>query len=62
MTKTAINKQKDKQKFVLIEDAKISRSCDFCKSKKVRCDGNKPSCNYCLNHGKYHFEILSIFY
>ncbi len=30
---------------------RISRSCDACKARKVKCNGRKPSCAYCAKNG-----------
>lgn len=30
--------------------SKISKSCDHCKLKKIKCDQNKPSCDNCLRY------------
>lgn len=40
-------------KFVLYDNnVKISRSCDYCKAKKVKCDQLKPDCSYCIKHNE----------
>ncbi|KAF1962214.1 transcriptional activator protein-like protein acu-15 [Byssothecium circinans] len=31
--------------------ARIAQACDRCRSKKIRCDGIRPSCTQCLNVG-----------
>ncbi|KAK7547843.1 fungal-specific transcription factor domain-containing protein [Phyllosticta citricarpa] len=31
--------------------ARIAQACDRCRSKKIRCDGVRPSCTQCLNVG-----------
>lgn len=31
--------------------ARIAQACDRCRSKKIRCDGMRPSCTQCLNVG-----------
>ncbi|KAI8048392.1 hypothetical protein BDF22DRAFT_602910, partial [Syncephalis plumigaleata] len=28
-----------------------TQACDDCRRRKVRCDGNRPSCTSCLRHG-----------
>lgn len=33
------------------ETGKLSKSCDYCRLKKVKCDGNKPTCAFCLKNG-----------
>ena len=30
---------------------RIAQACDRCRSKKIRCDGVRPSCTQCLNVG-----------
>ncbi|KAJ8100545.1 fungal-specific transcription factor domain-containing protein [Lipomyces tetrasporus] len=30
---------------------RIAQACDRCRSKKIRCDGKRPSCTQCLNVG-----------
>lgn len=30
---------------------RIAQACDRCRSKKIRCDGIRPSCTQCLNVG-----------
>lgn len=30
---------------------RIAQACDRCRSKKIRCDGIRPSCSQCLNVG-----------
>lgn len=37
-------------KSALPATAKIARSCDHCKSKKIKCDQAKPSCANCLKY------------
>lgn len=32
--------------------SKMSKSCDVCKLRKVRCDGIKPRCSNCIRNGK----------
>ena len=53
-TNSPINKvQLKNQKFLLYDNGvKISRSCDNCKLKKIKCDQTKPNCNYCIKHSK----------
>jgi hypothetical protein len=31
--------------------ARIAQACDRCRSKKIRCDGIRPSCTQCVNVG-----------
>ena len=31
--------------------ARIAQACDRCRSKKIRCDGVRPSCSQCVNVG-----------
>jgi hypothetical protein len=31
--------------------ARIAQACDRCRSKKIRCDGIRPSCTQCTNVG-----------
>lgn len=31
--------------------SRIAQACDRCRSKKIRCDGIRPSCTQCLNVG-----------
>lgn len=31
--------------------ARIAQACDRCRSKKIRCDGIRPSCSQCVNVG-----------
>lgn len=31
--------------------SRIAQACDRCRSKKIRCDGVRPSCTQCLNVG-----------
>lgn len=31
--------------------SKVSKSCDHCKIKKIRCDQRKPTCNNCQRYG-----------
>ena len=31
--------------------ARIAQACDRCRSKKIRCDGIRPSCTQCINVG-----------
>ena len=31
--------------------ARIAQACDRCRSKKIRCDGFRPSCSQCANVG-----------
>jgi hypothetical protein len=31
--------------------ARIAQACDRCRSKKIRCDGIRPSCSQCINVG-----------
>jgi hypothetical protein len=37
--------------------ARIAQACDRCRSKKIRCDGIRPSCTQCTNVG---FECKSL--
>ena len=30
---------------------RIAQACDRCRSKKIRCDGNRPCCTQCANVG-----------
>lgn len=54
LTNSPINKvQLQNRKFLPYDNAdKISRSCDYCKLKKVKCDQTKPNCNYCIKHNE----------
>ncbi|KAH7175274.1 fungal-specific transcription factor domain-containing protein [Dactylonectria macrodidyma] len=36
-----------------------TRSCEFCRKRKVRCDARKPSCASCVRHGQECIYILS---
>lgn len=38
--------------FLYDNNVKISRSCDYCKAKKIKCDQSKPNCNYCIKHNE----------
>ncbi|CAK7274198.1 hypothetical protein SEPCBS119000_006048 [Sporothrix epigloea] len=29
---------------------RIARACDMCRKKKIKCDGNMPSCSHCLRY------------
>lgn len=31
--------------------SRIAQACDRCRSKKIRCDGMRPSCTQCINVG-----------
>jgi hypothetical protein len=31
--------------------SRIAQACDRCRSKKIRCDGNRPCCSQCANVG-----------
>lgn len=31
---------------------RVARACDSCRQIKLRCNGNRPSCDYCLTIGK----------
>jgi hypothetical protein len=31
--------------------SRIAQACDRCRSKKIRCDGNRPCCTQCANVG-----------
>lgn len=31
---------------------RISRACNFCRSKKIKCDGAEPKCSTCIAHNK----------
>jgi hypothetical protein len=31
--------------------SRIAQACDRCRSKKIRCDGNRPTCSQCANVG-----------
>lgn len=33
------------------DDARLSKSCNLCKLKKVRCDGAEPRCGFCVKSG-----------
>jgi hypothetical protein len=33
------------------EMSRISKSCDLCKMKKVKCDGGRPRCSFCVKNG-----------
>ena len=51
----AISKSTETRKLNFIETGdvtKLSKSCDFCKSKKVKCDQVKPICSYCVRHSQ----------
>lgn len=37
------------------EGVRKNRSCEFCRMRKVRCDGQKPSCRTCINHQRECF-------
>lgn len=54
LTNSPINKaQLQNQKFLPYDNnVKISRSCDYCKLKKVKCGQTKPNCNYCIKHNE----------
>ncbi|ORX67362.1 hypothetical protein K493DRAFT_248239, partial [Basidiobolus meristosporus CBS 931.73] len=30
---------------------RVSRACDSCRRKKIRCGGEHPECSYCLYRG-----------
>lgn len=53
-TNSPISKELSQTLNSLIHDntVKVSRSCDFCKAKKVKCDQSKPYCDYCVKHNK----------
>jgi len=31
---------------------RVSQACDRCRSRKDKCDGNKPTCSTCLTNGR----------
>ena len=31
--------------------SRVAQACDRCRSKKIRCDGQRPSCTQCINVG-----------
>ncbi|KAL7653069.1 hypothetical protein ACMYSQ_007805 [Aspergillus niger] len=41
---------------------KIAVACETCRSRKVRCDGQKPACGPCLERAEYHGVDLNCVY
>ncbi|RDH29672.1 fungal-specific transcription factor domain-domain-containing protein [Aspergillus welwitschiae] len=41
---------------------KIAVACGTCRSRKVRCDGQKPACGPCLERAEYHGVDLNCVY
>ncbi|KAJ1673048.1 hypothetical protein EV182_005989, partial [Spiromyces aspiralis] len=40
---------------------KLLQSCDFCRRRKVKCDGTKPTCSTCVRHKvPCHYSPLTI--
>lgn len=44
---------------VAVDTGKLSKSCDLCKVKKVKCDGDKPTCSFCIkNDVSCHYSLM----